>query len=140
MTRNSVRNAVEELLGREARRLVKNDLPIPGPNGDHEFDVGAGNGRPYFAARALSFEGGREGSLLRQIESTAWAIEDVKKAEEDLPLAVVVLPPKEDHAGVFGQAVRAFQKLQADVIEESQVTEWAASMAKLVSASWRISD
>src|SRR5262249_30638269 len=46
LTRNTVRQAVRALLGARAERLVKNDLPLTGPRGEHEFDVGGRNGRP----------------------------------------------------------------------------------------------
>jgi Protein of unknown function (DUF3037) len=136
IARSSVRQAVETRLGRAAARLVKNDLPILGPRGRHEFDVGAQNGRPYFAARALSFEGGNSSALLRQIESTECAIEDVRRDDESLPLAVVVLPPRADEDGMFGRAVETFKELEAEVIEEEHVNEWAARMAGVLSEGW----
>jgi hypothetical protein len=136
LARSTVREAVASLLGPKAKRLVKNNLLLRGPHGDHEFDVGAENGRPYFAARALSFEGPESGALLRQIESTAWTLEDVREEDKEVPLAVVVLPPKNDHSELFRQAVQIFDKFEAAVVEESALPRWAGSMAEVVAQGW----
>jgi len=70
--------------------------------------VGAGNGRPFFAARALSFEASEESKVLtREIEATAWAVSDVRREDEALPLAVVVLPPKKVNRESFDAAGKA---------------------------------
>jgi hypothetical protein len=138
LTRQTVREAVTNRLGSRAERLVKNNLPLSGPRGEHEFDVGARNGRPYFAARALSFETGCRSDLLRQIESTEFAIEDVRREEEELPLAVVVLPPKGGvDVGLFQTAVENFRELDAKVVEEKELPEWAQEMAVLLGEGWR---
>jgi hypothetical protein len=137
LMRTTVRQAVADLLGTRGGRLVKNNLPLVGPRGEHEFDVGAQNGRPYFAARALSFEAGRRSDLLRQIESTQFAIEDVRREDQDLPLGVVVLPPKDgEEDGLFDRAVNNFKDLKAEVIEERQLPAWANKMASLLSQGW----
>jgi hypothetical protein len=138
ITRAAVRNAVTDQLGVKAARLVKNNLPIAGPRGEHEFDVGGRNGRFYFAARALSFEGARRSDLLRQIESTEFAIKDVRRDEEDLPLAVVVLPPQTDDDDLFQRATENFKQLRADVVEERNLPQWAEDMASLLGQGWQV--
>jgi hypothetical protein len=125
-----------DLLGRDARHLVKKDLPIPGRTGEHEFDFGAENGRPYFAARALSFERPESKVLHRDTESTAWALDDVRKENKELPLGVVVLPPRDDEPEFYSQAIRIFEDCGATVIEEQALDEWASSMAELVGQHW----
>jgi hypothetical protein len=134
MARTTIRKAAEGLMGREAKRLIKNDLLVHGPEGEHPFDVGAENGRPYFAARALSFEGGREDAMIRHVESTAFALEDVRKLEQDLPLAIFVLPPKKT-SQIFDQAIGLFEK-HATIVKEDELENWATSMAQLVDQSW----
>jgi hypothetical protein len=137
LARQTVREVVTNQLGPQAERLVKNNLSLAGPRGEHEFDVGARNGRPYFAARALSFEAARSSDLLRQIESTEFAIEDVRREEHELPLAVVVLPPKEGlDDTLFQRAIGNFAELGANVIEEQDLPEWALNMASLLAEGW----
>jgi hypothetical protein len=137
LTRKTVREAVAERLGSgPARRLVKNDLNIPGPMGDHPFDVGGKNGRAFFAARALSFEGVATPALVRQIESTECAVEDVRRQHEDLPLGVVVLPPRNGTHEVYERAIINFEKLGAEVVQEAGLPLWAKEMADLLQESW----
>lgn len=137
LTRRRVKEALDLRLGKEGRQLIKVDYQIQGKFGSHEFDVGAGNGRPFFAARALSFEKPEESkALAREIEATAFAVSDVRKEEESIPLGVVVLPPKKENRDTYLAAVHVFRAVEAQVIEEVFLNEWADEMAEKVNVEW----
>jgi hypothetical protein len=128
---NAVTVAVERACGEQAKGLIRNDYRLRGRTGKHPFDVTAVNGEPYFAARALSFEGSTEStSLLHAIESTNYALEDVR--DNGLPLAVVTLPPRHLVLDTYQEAVESFRDKGADVVEEGDIKDWAGTMAKLV--------
>jgi hypothetical protein len=136
-TERTVKRALQDTIGREAAQLVRRHITIQGRSGDREFDIGADNGRPYFAARALSFQVPDTKMLHREVESTAWAVADVHKAEPRLPLAVVVLPPNSRHnREVFDEAIRDFQIARAKVVRQPELEEWATSMASVVAEQW----
>lgn len=84
--------------GARIHQLIKRNHPIEGKLDLHEFDVAVANGMPFLAAQGLSFEIGDRHALQREIDSTAWPIDDVKKLRKELPLAVVVLPPRKKAA------------------------------------------
>ncbi len=127
------------VLSAEPNARINRNALIPGKLDEHQFDVSIENGRPYLAAHGLSFEGPHSKDLENEIDATAWSIDDVKTANRSLDLAVVVLPPKSAKSKTFLRAVRVFEGLKAEVIEEPEAEAWAHDRAsklekKLVSA------
>jgi len=91
VTRIKTREALQKRFGKKAKDLLRSDYEVRGRDKQNKFDVAVANGRLYLAAHAISFE-----VSVREIvrESVLWRVSDVKKAQPNLPLAVVTLPPK----------------------------------------------
>jgi hypothetical protein len=112
--------------GLQPGEVLKKGYPIAGRVEIHQFDLGLANGRTYLGAQALSFEVPQDRTLERDLEATAWAIDDVRAKHKNLPLAVVVLPPHAPgKSKLFGRAQLLFGKLGAELVTEGQVPSWA---------------
>lgn len=125
-----VEDAFLPLLGDKAERVIQRNALVEGRLDEHRFDVSVQNGRPHLAAHGLSFEGPHTKDLEKEVDATAWSIDDVKAANPGLELAVVVFPPKSAKSKSFLRAVRVFEGLNADVIEESDAESWAHERAQ----------
>jgi len=121
--------AVKQVLDRSTAELVKRHFPIRGRFDEHQFDVVVANGRPLFAAQGLSFELPDSVTLRKDVDATAWAVDDVRKRKLDLPLAVLALPPKKE-TKLYARATQIFEGLDAAVLTESDVDKWATRVAK----------
>lgn len=71
-----------------AKQLIGKNGQLTGLVETHRLDVIIGNGKPLAAVQALSFEGGDTWALQRDVDSTAWLIEDVKRRHKILPIGV----------------------------------------------------
>jgi hypothetical protein len=118
------------VLGADSNAKISRNALIPGKLDEHHFDVSVENGRPYLAVHGLSFEGPHSKDLEKEIDATAWSIDDVKTADKNLDLAVVVLPPKSSKSKTFLRAVRVFEGLKAEVVEEPDAESWAQERAR----------
>ena len=119
---------VEAQRGAFANELVKKSYPLQGKLDEHTFDVVVTNGRPYLAVQGLSFEVASSPGMRREIDATAWAIDDVKRENKKFPLAVLMLPPDDAGGGdsdIFLRAKKVFKGLHADVVEsDRQIGSW----------------
>lgn len=123
------------ILGSDSDAKLSRNTLIGGKLDEHHFDVSIENGRPYLAVHGLSFEGPHSKELEKEVDATAWSIDDVKMANKTLEIAVVVLPPKSSKSKTFLRAVRVFEGLKANVVEELEAESWAReSAAKLEKA------
>ncbi len=125
--------------GLEKRRVglsdqfLKKNHTVQGKVDTHTFDVVLTNGKPFLAAQGLSFEVLESRTLLREVEATAWVIDDVRHSHPRLPLAVLALPPrKKTHEDIFDRARRIFADLRASVVMEDQADAWAKKIARKV--------
>jgi hypothetical protein len=123
--------ALEERVGEASRDLLRKNVKLQGEFDQHQFDVAVQNGRVFFAAHGLSFEGPLTRDLEKEIDATAWGVDDVKRQQPRLPLAIVALPPR-TQSKTYERASRVFEGLRADVVDENQVDEWAQRMAAAV--------
>ena len=128
---HSVFDGLGELTQR-AHNLVKRNQVIKGKHEQHAFDVVVANGRPFFAAHGLSFEIADSRILGLEVDSTAFAISDIRARDKDsdLPLAVLTLPPR-GKSKLFGKAQTLFDALKAEVVEsEDAMNRWAKKTAR----------
>jgi hypothetical protein len=100
---------------------------LEGQFGEHLFDVVLANGKPLAAVEAISFEVRSKANLQREVDATAWALDDVRRLDKDMPLAVFVLPPTNAEAEqVFRAASKTFKALGAQVMQdELAMGRWA---------------
>lgn len=119
--------ALERVLeehGESPERYLKRGLVIEGSLDQHTFDIGLANGQALLGVETLSFEGaGRH--MKREVEATAWALDDVHKRVPKLALAVVALPPK-SRSDTYRRARHIFEGLSAEVVEEDDVHDWSS--------------
>ena len=125
----SVKDVLKERLGNRASEFFKKDAAaiVNGVRGSHNFDVLVANGRPYLAAHGVSFEIRTHKETL---DALSWWIEDVKRLDNNFPLAVVTLPPKVEFDG-YTQLFEAYENtretytnLGATVLREEEVPAW----------------
>lgn len=114
--------------GLDAARLVQRSLPLVGRVAEHHFDVGVANGKPLVAIDALSFEVTQDKRLQTEVDAVAWAIDDVRRARKQLPIAVVLRPPR-GGSTFYDQAKRTFAKLRASPLTEDQLPSWMGRQA-----------
>ena len=136
LARTRVRGALIDRLGASGGILLKDDYAVPGHYGTHPFDLAVANGRPYYAAEAVSFENPDPKRIDRNIGAAAFAIQDVRRgsAYATLPLAVVVAPPKGGDVDRYEGALAAFRENGAEVVRLDQLDAWAGQVADLVAA------
>jgi hypothetical protein len=119
--------------GPEASDLIKKEHGIQGKVDEHQFDVVVANGRPFLAAQGLSFEKSFTRTVQKDVDATAWAIDDVRKTHKHLPVAILALtpgaacPPAE-------RARKIFRALNADMISEKQMDGWVKKRIKSLPA------
>jgi len=120
-----VREAIRERFGLPGvRALIAKDPVLKGQYGEHEFDLLLKNGHALLAANALSFSVPDTIALRRDVDATAFALEDVKRKIEDLRTGVVVVPPS-GASSLYDRSKRMFAKLGVEVVEEKAVPAWA---------------
>src|SRR2546426_904839 len=73
------------------------------------------------AAHAISFEGGDRDTLKRDVESTAWLLDDTRKARPNLPLSVLVI--ERTGSPEMQRAEHICQALDVRFVRTSQVEE-----------------
>lgn len=128
--RTWVKEKLKERVGGRWRALLRDEkYHLPGAHKAYEFDIAVGNGRPFFALQALSFEVPNTKPLEKEIEATAWRVKEVHEASPGLPIGVFTLPP--DGAGnnrfrLFRAAQQIFSDLDVEVIGEERLPAWAS--------------
>jgi hypothetical protein len=125
---NQLMEAVRGEGARRPERYVQRNVEIEGKHDDHHLDVALANGTVRLGALGLSFESRTPNDLQREIRATAWTLDDVAGAS-DIPLAVVVLPPK-SRSKNYEHATDLFTDLGAEVVPEDEVADWARDVAR----------
>lgn len=80
---------------------------------------------PFFAAQGLSFEKSFSVDVQKDVDATAWAINDIRNtpAHRLLPVAILALPPGSD-SQPFVRAKKVFRSLKAEMISGTEVGNW----------------
>jgi hypothetical protein len=125
--------AVEQKIPDKVKDLIDRNGRLAGHLESHVFDAIIGNGKPLAALQALSFEGGDSPTLEREVDATAWLVEDVKRKHKALPVAVFLLPPK-GSSKTFNRACRLFPQLKSDLVPEPKMEQWAKRQAQALAA------
>lgn len=130
---SALRLAVKRRYSRAAAKtLVRDDSTVQfiGSHDSHVLDISVANGEPILGANGLSFEVPNQKVLRQQIDSTKWAIEDIKGKEPNLPLTVIVSKPRKENAELFAQSCVVFRQLGAEVESDGDLEPWAGRMAE----------
>lgn len=126
-----VKDAIREVVHPSAVDYVKSRHPIDGALEAHKLDFVVENGHAYFGGFGLSFEKPADTSFHETMASMAWALDDVRKKDEEIPLAVIALPP-EGESEAYERAQRIFPGLKVEFLPAGQAARWAAENASLV--------
>jgi hypothetical protein len=113
---------------RKPEKYVHRHEVVNGALDDHEFDIALVNGEPQLGVLAMSFDHGNRGDLLREVRANAWTIDDVHSAS-DIPIAVVMIPPRRA-TKAYEHAFELFESLEAEVVDESDVSDWAQEVVR----------
>lgn len=112
--------------------FIKRHHLVEGKRDEHAFDLVVGNGHPFFAAEALSFQGEYSQEMRKEVDAALWVIEDVRKADKKLPLAVLALPPS-GKMPLYNKARKIFKnEFGADFVTHAQLASWGKKMAKAI--------
>lgn len=132
-TRSHLESAIAAKVSRvAATSLLSTDKQIEGALEPHEFDIRAINGKPIFAANVIAYQMPRLAILRRDIDATAWAIDDVRTKNQDLPIAVIAPDDPGKNESLFERSRSTFGSLGAEVVTEREVSNWSKRMAEEV--------
>jgi hypothetical protein len=127
---NCILDAAKARAPDKAKHLVQKHMQLTGKYNDHSLDIGLKNGRPFAAVNALSFGIVSPVSLQKEIDASAWIFDDVRKKNEDLPLAVYIARARDD-AALFDRTKKMFRGLKSEVISnERDMMNWAGSQVE----------
>jgi hypothetical protein len=129
----AVREVVESVIPEMANEVVSTRAAVQGKHERHEFDVVLNANDPSAAMSALSFEVGTEKALGRQVDATAWLIEDVKRGRPKFPVGVFLIPPLALSAS-YERAKLLFPQLKAEIVMEDKLPVWARTQAEVIAA------
>jgi hypothetical protein len=136
-----LRRAFERRLGpSRARVVVKGRRELAGKKYDHNrVDALVANGRPYHAARGLSFEIQGRDRLETQVGQTILQLGDLRdRYGGDLDLSIVTLLPPEFEKlprfakDLFRDTQRSSERINAQLVDESRGEGWAEEVATAV--------
>lgn len=115
-----------------ARRAIKRDYETTGHFERHHLDLAVANGHLQLGALALSFAHGKRAVLKRNLDATAFIIEDVRRSNRRVPLFVF---GHEVKAGSpeFEHATTLFQNWNTKVVVADKIQEWSDSVSKKLS-------
>jgi hypothetical protein len=133
----AIRAAVRTKTPKGAGPQVHFHRSLEGKLGQHFFDIVLSDGKPVAAVDAISFEVRSRANLQREVDATAWALDDVRRLDTDMPLAVFVLPPTNPEAEqVFRAASKTFKALGAKIVDdEAAMARWAKRQAGRLQAN-----
>lgn len=131
ITKNSLANALREVIGKAAVKLLKAHFAMSGSLDRHEYDIALVNGQPLLAANSLSFETPDRKEIVKVSHATAWSIEDIKRRDSSFRLAIIALPPKQP-SEVYDRAVNTFKSLGAEIVVEDELEAWSFQVATQV--------
>ena len=93
----------------------------------HKVDLALRNGKVVSGSYAFSFESSDLGRIQKEVDATAWAIEDIRRGNSDVRLSVLTLPPTPLATSAYDRAVRLFAAMHVPVVTEAALSGWATS-------------
>lgn len=125
--------AVRELSAEKPVHQVRRQQEIEGRLNGHLFDVVLSNDTVAAALDTISFEVGTGPFLQKEVDSIAWAIDDVRSKRPDLPLAVYALKTSmtAERRKVFSRARKTYDGLNAVLIDsKGALRRWTSDRAR----------
>ena len=123
------RRWVRSRVGKSLRRAfadtphhVRKDLKVRGGLDRHTFDYGVENAKLRQLVQTLALEGQDRPHLKTEVDALAWAIDDVR-ATTPIPIVVVTI----GSGSLFETAKRIYEGLNAQIVTEPEIEDWAAA-------------
>ncbi len=129
LAKRSLSAAMRAQVQGEAKKYMKQDFKVEGEKMPHYLDVGLKNEKLRVGVRGLSFELPEGPELTKEVSSTGYAIEDLKRVLPHIDFSVVAIPPKRKINDTYKRAVDAFREMGATVVDEVDVDSWAKKCA-----------
>lgn len=130
MAVQALRRAVTTRISQEASEKAVVLRPIVnGALEHHTIDVAVRNGKILSGVHALSFETADPNRLEKDVEATAWIVDDIHKSDAALRISVFALPPTEATRDAYARADRIFKAMRVPLIAEGDLGNWAARQA-----------
>lgn len=117
-----------------AQEILKRGWEVEGELDRHHVDLAVAKERVYMAADALSFENPDESELRESIQAMAFAMNDLRRRNPQLPLAVAVLLPLDGSSNLH-RAERYFRMARVDLVTEEKIPDWATAAARELPAA-----
>jgi hypothetical protein len=126
--RRTARRMVSSALRqRLPKRVVKTRLIVRGRFEEHRFDIALGNGTPLHLVSTLSFEVPSKDELQTEVDAFAWAVNDVRLVEDDVPITVVTIGERQ--RALLDRAEKMYGSLGARLVREPQIDDWARGVS-----------
>lgn len=126
---SSLAAAMRQRYGHAPRGVLQRHVVLKGSIESHELDVALKNGHLYGGAFAVSFETGSPRSQQRDTDAVAFALDDIKNADDTSEISVIVLPPNPP-TPTYTRARKIFKSLEAKVLGERNLTAWASDLVQ----------
>jgi hypothetical protein len=122
------RVALERAVDTKVQRAdltVESRLPVDGYRVSHDVDLAVQNGRVLLVAQAVSFARSTSQSIQRDVDATAWILEDLGSSATPPHLAVLVAPPTHGNKSAYDAGLKLFRELKAEVVPQNTIGSWA---------------
>jgi DUF3037 family protein len=127
---STVGSALKDLEDTVGHALVKQREPISGRYTSHQLDIVVGNGKPFVLAQALSFRKVSPSVVRREVDGTAFMVDDVLGSKGAPNLAVVLGRPVQEARSEYDRAADLFERMHARVVPEAGLRGWAGEVAR----------
>lgn len=133
LLRKGIHKVLKSEIGSKVDEALAVNVTLQGEHDHHKADIGVRNGHWIAAGYGLSFE--VKTDLQKDIDATAWAIDDLRKQSPELQVGIMTIPPRREQEDTFRRAKRIFESLSATVLSEKTVTDWAKKLSRDLSSS-----
>ncbi len=128
-------SVLEEVLIQKGRiqpdRYIRKDASLKGRIDQHSFDIVVRNGSLISALNTLSFSNSSENDLTRDIDATAWKVDDVRREHKGLSVCVLGIHTNEGNTQALNRAKKIFRSLKVSLVEQPQLKRWASNNIRI---------
>lgn len=107
-------------LERNPDEIIRKDERLPGAHDEHVVDYALVNSEVRYIVETLSLEGGDRRERKTRSDAIAWAIDDLRAASLNAPIAVAMIGSRK----IVDDTARVYESLGADVIREEYLDPW----------------
>lgn len=109
-----------EALNQDPGKVLHRDERITGAHDHHTFDYALVNGKVRHLIETLSFEAGDRHLRKTRADALAWAIDDLRQVDSQLPISVATI----GSGKLLDDAERVYESLGAELVREGDLEPW----------------